>query len=219
MLVELARQLKARILTTDHALARIAQIEGVQAINLHDVAAVLKPTLIPGDRLALRLLKPGEQAEQAVGYLDDGTMVVVEHAAHMVGQDASVIVGSAMQTSAGRLIFARLEHPSAEAPGQELHSLDAPADSATHDIPEHHQQGLNDPASQASASTSPAAAPAPPAVPAPALTPSSASAPASVPSPGPQRIGPLGPKAIASRRGPTPRNPRRTPPPSSSGPE
>lgn len=129
MLVELAEQLSARILTTDHGLVRIAQIEGVQAINLHDVAAVLKPTLTPGDKLTLRLLKPGEQADQAVGYLEDGTMVVVEQAAHQVGQDVAITVGSAMQTSAGRLIFARLDQPGATPADTEPaaeHSTDIP---------------------------------------------------------------------------------------------
>lgn len=182
MLVELADQLSARILTTDHGLARIAQIEGVQAINLHDVAAVLKPTLIPGDKLTLRLLKPGEQAEQAVGYLDDGTMVVVENAAHQVGQDVAITVGSAMQTSAGRLIFARLDQPDAAPDSVQDTPTSAPDNQQSPDAPNASPDTGDDQDDD--------------------HTP----APAAATSPKP---GPLGPKAIAGRRNPSARNPRR----------
>jgi uncharacterized protein YacL len=106
-LVELAKQLTARIVTTDLGLTRVAQIHGVVVVNVHEVAAALKPALIPGQTLAIRLIKAGEHAGQAVGYLDDGTMVVAEAAAHMIGQDAQVLVTSTIQTTAGRMVFAR----------------------------------------------------------------------------------------------------------------
>jgi uncharacterized protein YacL len=114
MLVELARQMPATVVTTDIGLARVAQIQSVSVLNLNDVANALKPSLVPGEQLSLRLIKPGEQAGQGVGYLDDGTMVVVENGAALIGEEASVLVTSTLQTSAGRLIFARV---AGEAPG------------------------------------------------------------------------------------------------------
>jgi uncharacterized protein YacL len=107
MLVELATQLNARILTTDLALCRVAQIQDVTALNLPEIANAFKPALIAGEQLAIRIVKPGEQAGQGVGYLDDGTMVVVDHGAELVGSDTQVLVTGTMQTTGGRLVFAR----------------------------------------------------------------------------------------------------------------
>ncbi len=107
-LVELARHMNARIVTTDLGLARIGQIHGVTVVNLHEVAHALKPSLVPGEQLTLRLVKAGEQAGQGVGYLDDGTMVVVDQGASRLGDDVPVLVASTMQTAAGRLVFAKL---------------------------------------------------------------------------------------------------------------
>lgn len=204
MLVELASQLGARILTTDHGLARVAQIESVQTINLHDVAAILKPTLIPGDKLTLRLLKPGEQPDQAVGYLDDGTMVVVEHAGHQVGQEVGIVVGSAMQTSAGRLVFARLDQPGTESPQSPTHTTPAEHQSLTQ------HEDDEDAAAHAPhpAGAEPASALTPPPPASPTLPPALSVAPPAAPKPGP-----FGPKATAGRRNaPNARNPRRWPP-------
>jgi uncharacterized protein YacL len=108
MLVELARQMPATIITADVGLSRVAQIHGVSVLNLNDVANALKPALLPGETLVVRIIKAGEQANQGVGYLDDGTMVVAENAALRIGEDASLLVTSTLQTSAGRLIFAKL---------------------------------------------------------------------------------------------------------------
>ena len=108
MLVELAKQLSGRVVTTDLALARIAQINGVTALNLHEIANAFKPALIPGEQLSLRLVKPGEQPAQAVGYLDDGTMVVVDAGAQHIGSQVDLLVTGSMQTTAGRLVFARV---------------------------------------------------------------------------------------------------------------
>lgn len=107
-LVRLADQLTARIITTDHGLTRVAQIHGVSVLNMHDIAAAFRPQLIPGEVVSLRLVKPGEHAGQGVGYLDDGTMVVAEHAADMIGREVQVLVTSTIQTAAGRMVFARL---------------------------------------------------------------------------------------------------------------
>lgn len=108
MLIDLARRIPATIVTSDVGLARVAQIQNVPVLNLNDIANALKPSLIPGEQLLLRLVKAGEQPAQGVGYLPDGTMVVVERAGHRIGDEASVQVTSSLQTSAGRLIFAKL---------------------------------------------------------------------------------------------------------------
>ncbi len=126
-LVELAQQLTARVVTTDHGLTRVAQIHGVVVVNVHDLAAAMKPALIPGQSLVIRLIKAGEQAGQAVGYLDDGTMVVAEGAAGMIGGDAHVLVTSTIQTTAGRMVFARpvdgaVVHPPRDHDGAEAAS-------------------------------------------------------------------------------------------------
>ncbi|MEZ6317264.1 MAG: hypothetical protein R3B49_00730 [Phycisphaerales bacterium] len=108
MLVELAQQLNALIVTTDSGLARVAQIRGVSVINMNEVANAVKLTVIPGQVLRVTLTKAGEQPGQGVGYLDDGTMVVAEDGGDLVGEDVELTVTSSMQTSAGRLIFGRV---------------------------------------------------------------------------------------------------------------
>ena len=108
MLVELAREMEAVIVTADVGLNRVASIQGVRVLNLNDVANSLKPALIPGEQLSLRLIKPGEQPQQGVGYLDDGTMVVAEDGRAFVGQQVTLTLTSTLQTSAGRLLFGRV---------------------------------------------------------------------------------------------------------------
>jgi uncharacterized protein YacL len=107
MLVELARLMPATIFTADTGLLRVALIRAVATLNIHDLANALKPALIPGTTLSIHMLRPGEQPGQAVGYLDDGTMVVTDRAAPHIGQDLLVEITSSLQTSAGRLLFAR----------------------------------------------------------------------------------------------------------------
>lgn len=107
MLVELARQMPAIVVTTDTGLVRVAAIHGVVAVNLNDLAIALKPAVTTGQDLSINVTRPGEQPGQGVGYLDDGTMVVVEDGAGAVGKQVSVTVTSTLQTSAGRLVFAR----------------------------------------------------------------------------------------------------------------
>ncbi len=108
MLIELARRLPATIVTTDSGLNRVASIQGVQVLNLNDVANALKPALIPGEQLSIRLIKRGEQPGQGVGYLEDGTMVVAEDGGQRIGDQVTLTVTSTLQTSAGRLIFGRM---------------------------------------------------------------------------------------------------------------
>lgn len=107
MLVELARLMPAVVVTTDANLNRVAGIQNVPVLNLNDVANALKPSLIPGSQMTMQVIRAGDQPGQGIGYLDDGTMVVIEHGEMAVGGEARVEVTSAMQTSAGRLIFAR----------------------------------------------------------------------------------------------------------------
>ena len=115
-LVRAAKVLKARLLTNDHALAQIARLQQVAVLNLADLARALRPTLVTGDEVDLHLVKEGREAHQAVGYLPDGTMIVVNHARNQLGKTRTVVVASALQTAAGRLIFAELKDVAAQLP-------------------------------------------------------------------------------------------------------
>ncbi|MBA2622562.1 MAG: twitching motility protein PilT [Chthoniobacterales bacterium] len=108
-LVRTAKFFQARLLTNDNALCQVARLQQVPALNLNDLARALRPTVVAGDELDLSLMKEGREAHQAVGYLPDGTMIVVNHARTSLGKTATVVVSSALQTAAGRLIFAELK--------------------------------------------------------------------------------------------------------------
>jgi uncharacterized protein YacL len=108
-LVRTAKMLQARLLTNDQALCQVARLQQVPALNLADLARALRPSAAAGDELELNLVKEGREAHQAVGYLPDGTMIVVNHARPYLGKVATVIVSSALQTGAGRLIFAEIK--------------------------------------------------------------------------------------------------------------
>lgn len=114
MIVELARLMPGIVVTTDSGLGRVAGIQGATVLNMHDLANALKPNVIPGEPLIVALLKRGEQPGQAVGYLDDGTMVVAENGERHIGHEVTLTVTSTMQTSAGRLIFGRIFDDSSE---------------------------------------------------------------------------------------------------------
>jgi len=116
MLVELARSTSGVVVTTDHALGRVASIHSVPVLNLHDLANAMKSSLVPGESVAVRLIRVGEQQGQGVGYLPDGTMIVAEDGAAAVGQTVMLVVLSSLQTAAGRMIFARLAEGAAAAP-------------------------------------------------------------------------------------------------------
>lgn len=109
-LVLLAKHLDGKIVTNDYNLNKVARLHGVGVINLNDMANALKPVCLPGEALEVRVVKPGEAAGQGVGYLDDGTMVVIEGASELIGQTMHVVVNNVLQTSAGRMIFARTEN-------------------------------------------------------------------------------------------------------------
>ena len=106
-LVALAQHLDGRIVTNDYNLNKICQLRGVEVINVNDLANALKPVFLPGEPLTVKIIKPGEEVGQGVGYLDDGTMVVAEQGRDFVGQDMTLVVTSVLQTSAGRMIFGR----------------------------------------------------------------------------------------------------------------
>lgn len=113
-LVELAGTMSAMIATTDAQLARVAGIKGVDVLNLNELAAAMRPEVAPGEALRVHVIREGEQAGQGVGYLPDGTMVVVAQASGLIGQDVGATVTGSLQTSAGRLIFAELDAPAAQ---------------------------------------------------------------------------------------------------------
>jgi uncharacterized protein YacL len=106
-LVILAKHLNARVVTNDFNLNKIAQLQGVDVINLNELALALRTVALPGELLQVRLVKPGDQIGQAVGYLDDGTMVVVEQGRNLIGQEVAVVVTSVYPTAAGRMIFGK----------------------------------------------------------------------------------------------------------------
>lgn len=108
LVLDLARDMPGTIMTTDLGLAKVASIQGVPTLNINDVANALKPNVIPGVLLELDLIRRGEHEGQAVGYLDDGTMVVVENGEPAIGSHVTITVTSTTQTSAGRLIFGRI---------------------------------------------------------------------------------------------------------------
>lgn len=108
-LVKLAKLLEAKILTVDFNLNRVASIQGVKVLNINELANALKPVVFPGEQMQIKLIREGKEHNQAVGYLDDGTMVVVEDARRLIGQEVRVAVTSVLQTQAGRMIFTKLE--------------------------------------------------------------------------------------------------------------
>ncbi|MCZ2342141.1 MAG: hypothetical protein LC104_10160 [Bacteroidales bacterium] len=109
-LVLFAKGLGARVVTNDFNLNKIAQIQGVDVINLNEVTNALKTVALPGEYLTIRVVKPGDQIGQGVAYLDDGTMIVVEQGRNLIGQEVSIVVTSVLQTPAGRMIFGRPEN-------------------------------------------------------------------------------------------------------------
>jgi uncharacterized protein YacL len=104
-LVELAKDLRAPILTNDFNLNKVAELQGVQVLNINQLANALKPVVLPGELMRVRIVREGKEQGQGVGYLDDGTMIVVENARRFMGKNIDVAVTSVLQTPAGRMIF------------------------------------------------------------------------------------------------------------------
>ncbi len=109
-LVALAEHLHARLVTNDYNLSKIAQIRNVDSVNINDLANALRPVVLPGERLMVKIIRAGEEPGQGVGYLEDGTMVVAEHALDLVGQETELTITSVLQTSAGRMIFGKTDN-------------------------------------------------------------------------------------------------------------
>jgi uncharacterized protein YacL len=110
-LVRLARNLNARLFTNDYNLARVAQLQKVNYVNLHEVAKCLKVTLLPGETLQLKIVREGKDKGQGIGYLPDGTMVVVNNGLPHMGQHVEVQVQTMLQTGAGVIVFADIRMP------------------------------------------------------------------------------------------------------------
>jgi uncharacterized protein YacL len=108
-LVVLARQLKCPILTNDYNLNRVAELQGVTILNINELANAVKSVVLPSERMTLNIFQEGKEYGQGVGYMDDGTMVVVENGHDYIGEYKEVVVTKVLQTAAGRMIFARVE--------------------------------------------------------------------------------------------------------------
>ncbi len=108
-LVKLAKVMGAKILTVDFNLNRVATLQGVKVLNINELSNALKPVVFPGELIQVKLIKEGKEHNQAIGYLDDGTMIVVEDGRRLLGQDIKAMVTSVLQTQAGRMIFAKIE--------------------------------------------------------------------------------------------------------------
>ncbi|KZL50290.1 hypothetical protein A2T98_08245 [Nodularia spumigena CENA596] len=106
-LVRFAQEINGTLLTNDYNLSKVASVQKVPVLNVNDLVNAVRSTYLPGDNLDLKILKEGKEPSQGVGYLDDGTMVVVEEGSNYVGGELRVVVTSALQTSAGRMIFAK----------------------------------------------------------------------------------------------------------------
>jgi uncharacterized protein YacL len=112
-LLELSKSLDGVVVTNDFNLNKVAQLHGIQVLNINELANSLKPVVLPGEAMRVFILKEGKEYNQGVAYLDDGTMVVVDNARRMIGKNADIAVTSVLQTTAGKMIFGRYIDPSA----------------------------------------------------------------------------------------------------------
>jgi uncharacterized protein YacL len=108
-LVQLAKVMKAKVITNDFNLNKVAEFHGVEVLNINELSNALKPIVLPGEEMKVHLIKEGKDSNQAIGYLDDGTMVVVENGRRRINEEVEVTVTSVLQTTAGRMIFTRLK--------------------------------------------------------------------------------------------------------------
>ncbi len=113
-LVKLAQLVNAKVVTTDYNLNRVAELQGVAVLNVNELAQALRPVVLPGETVEVRPIKEGKEHNQAVAYLQDGTMVVVENGRHLIGQNIKGFVTSVLQTAAGRMVFVRPDQPPAQ---------------------------------------------------------------------------------------------------------
>ncbi len=106
-LVAMAKDIGAKILTNDFNLNKVAEIQGVQVLNINDLSNAIKPTFLPGEKVNVKVVKEGKEKEQGIAYLNDGTMIVIDGARKMMNKKIDVVVTNVLQTDAGRMIFAR----------------------------------------------------------------------------------------------------------------
>ena len=114
-LIELAKKWDAKVVTNDFNLNKVAHLHRVEVLNINDLANALKPVVLPGEKMQMLILKEGKEYNQGVGYLDDGTMVVVDHARRSIGRSVEISVTSVLQTASGKMIFGRLDEAGSRA--------------------------------------------------------------------------------------------------------
>ena len=125
-LIELAKEVRGKIVTNDSNLNKVAVLQGIEVLNINELANSLKPVVLPGEEMNVKILKEGKEMGQGVAYLDDGTMIVVDNGKRQMGRTIDVIVTSVLQTPAGRMIFARLkEEAGREVKGRDYYPLDS----------------------------------------------------------------------------------------------
>ena len=121
-LVALAKKMNGKIITNDFNLNKVAELQGIKILNVNELANALKPVVLPGELMVVKMIKEGKEPGQGVAYLDDGTMVIVDHASRHLGETLEVAVTSVLQTTAGRMIFTDLK---AVVPEKRVHSVEA----------------------------------------------------------------------------------------------
>jgi uncharacterized protein YacL len=113
-LVALAKKMNAKIVTNDFNLNKVAELQGIKILNVNELANALKPVVLPGETMSVKIIKEGKEPGQGVAYLDDGTMIIVDHAQKHQGANVEVLVTSVLQTTAGRMIFSELKSVASE---------------------------------------------------------------------------------------------------------
>ncbi len=106
-LVRLAQVMSGQVITNDYNLNKVAELQGVKVLNINELANAVKPVVLPGEEMVVQVIKDGKEMGQGVGYLDDGTMIVIDGGKKHIGQTIGVLVTSVLQTAAGRMIFAK----------------------------------------------------------------------------------------------------------------
>jgi uncharacterized protein YacL len=108
-LIALAKKMTGKLVTNDYNLNKVAELQGIEVLNINQLATSLKPAILPGEQMSIKILKEGKEYGQGIGYLDDGTMVVVDEARKLLGRQIDVVVTSVLQTTSGRMIFGKLK--------------------------------------------------------------------------------------------------------------
>jgi uncharacterized protein YacL len=121
-LVALAKKMNGKIITNDFNLNKVAELQGIKILNVNELANALKPVVLPGELMVVKVIKEGKEPGQGVAYLDDGTMVIVDHASRHLGETVEVAVTSVLQTTAGRMIFTEMKSIVHE---RKVHTIDA----------------------------------------------------------------------------------------------